>query len=773
MFSKFLKILKEHKLAIVVLIILFTIPFFWLKPGEMDLGGDGSRLYFYDPINYLKSSSIFYDILVDGKGTVLSRYYSIPYVGLIASLKFFITSPTFAISFINGLKLSVAFIAIYLVIYELLRETFHVTSRNKTYLSSILAGIFYVASLGSIRIAGEWDTALITHNQIFLNPIIFYLLLKWFLSQSYKYLYIALLLSFIFAPNFSYDASPGIFSFYPLAFIFLCSYIKIFTKKSIPWKGIFIGLILLVGIHTFHLLTIFFSLLDTNSYINIGITSGSYAKNEGLWYFSAISSSGMAILNLLLPSKNIFLRWMSFMPPAIVIIGFILNKKKEFLFISLFFLLTLFLVTANITQSGFEFYKSLFYIPAFSMFRVFFIKWMYVYLFFYSILFGFALYTIILKLKLFYSKLFCALVFIFLITIGVPLFSGELVTKNIVRGSNNVKSIIKMDPRFEQALKFIRSLPDDGKLLSLPLTDFSSQVIYGKDGGAYAGVSVISQLTQKYGFYGDRDFGWQTTDPVQYHLQVQEYAREKNYNRLLSIFAILNIRYIFHNSDPNIYEAKFSNGGPWYYYIKSSLPNTQKGYSDFIQHFPFRQIYKNGPYVIYEIDKSIYNPTIFSPRGVYKSNQLSFDKDKMHAIFIDDKTCRRQELKNVCFGEYRAPNVNINFTMINPTLYAVTVQPHEKIDSLLLVMQHTFHNGWKVLSNGKYIKENMHFPVNGYANGWLLTNKDLPDKQNYTIYIKLDQQKYFWYGWIITFGFLIVVLFLLVFSLFSRKKIMK
>ena len=32
-----------------------------MKPGEMDLGGDGSRLFFYDPVNYLRYSVLFCD----------------------------------------------------------------------------------------------------------------------------------------------------------------------------------------------------------------------------------------------------------------------------------------------------------------------------------------------------------------------------------------------------------------------------------------------------------------------------------------------------------------------------------------------------------------------------------------------------------------------------------------------------------------------------------------------------------------------------------------
>jgi len=761
------KVIKEHKLTIIIAIIFFILPFFWLKPGEMDLGGDDTRLFFYDPIAYLKNANL-YDVSSVGKGAVMSSYYYIPYVALIALVNFFISS-TYIISGINGLKLAGAFIAIYLIAYELVKNVYAGTSRKIIYASAILAGIFYVASLGSIHVNFDWETALSAHNQVFLSPLIFYFLLKFFLTQKYKFLWIALLISFIFAPNFGLGAYPSFFAFYPLAFLFLICYAKFFSKRTIPWRRMFIGFLLFLGIHAFHLLSQAYSLFDSSSYINNRVFSQSSAQQEGMDYFTAVSSSGMASLNLLLPSKYTLLRWASFVSPAIIVVGFILNRKKEFLFISLFFLLTLFLTTANITHIGFEFYKSLFYIPAFSMFRVFFVKWMYVFLFFYALLFGFAVYSIISNLKPFYAKMFSCFVLILLIITGIPLFMGLPIRESIVRGSNNVKTSFTMDPIYEQALQFVRSLPDDGKILVTPITDFYLQVIYGKYGGAYSGPSTFDSLTTKYSFAGSRDFGWESNDPAPYSEELMKYAREKNYDRLLRIFITLNIRYIFHNTDPRIYEKSFTTFSGPYPYMMLSLPATQQGYIDFIHHFPVHQIYNNGPYVIYEIDKSSYNSTIFIPEGVYQSDKLSFDADKVHSVFINDSTCNKEELGNLCKGGYEPTSVNISFRMINPILYEVIVKQKEPVDSMLLVMQHTFNKGWKLVIDGKNVPENQHISVNGYANGWFLAKKDFPDKQNYTLFIKLDSQKYFWYGSSITIVSLLVVIALLMYSLIHRQ----
>lgn len=399
------------------------------------------------------------------------------------------------------------------------------------------------------------------------------------------------------------------------------------------------------------------------------------------------------------------------------------------------------------------------------MFRNFYIQWQFIFIFFYSLLFGFAVYAIAEKLKQYYLKLFVVFVFVILTIISYQAISGDLVNKSIIRGSDNVKSSFVMDPQYEKTLKFVRSLPDDGKILVLPLTDYYLQVIPGNNDGAYEGPSTLRSLTTKYSFVGYQHFGY--IGHLPYAEDVLKYSREKNYDRLLRIFTVLNIRYIIHNTDPMAYEKGFSPGP--FGYMQTSMPKTQEEYKEFLSHFPIKSIYKNGSYVIYEIDSFVYNPTIFIPDGFYKSSQLSFDQDKIHTVFIDENICNsKEELKGICAGGYRKSNADISFEMINPALYAVTVRAHEKIDSLLLVMQHTFHNGWEVVSDEKYIAEDLHFPVNGYANGWFLTKKDLPDKENYTLFIKLDPQKYFWYGLLISSVSLLALLGLLSFSIIKK-----
>lgn len=757
---------REHKLALVICAILFILPFFWLKPGEMDLGGDSSRVFFYDPLNYLKNSNLYY-VDRDGIGSIEPEYsydYAyIPYLAIFIFLKSILFSPTYLINFFNGIKLASGFIVIYFIVREFLFETYGESKKNTLNRASILTGVFYIVSQGSINLAVNWVTALTTHNQFFIYPLIFFFLFKSLMTHKYSYLSIALLISFIFSPNFGLESMPAFFAFWPLTTVFLILYVKIFGKKSISWKIIFAGGVLFLGTHAFHLLALVFSLFNSGSFTNVSVFDKNSPLHEGINMFGAVLSSGMVTLNLLLPTPAIFLRGISFLPALILLVGFVLNKKKEFLFISIFFFITFFFATANITNVGVEFYKSLFYLPGFSIFRLFF-KWLYVFVFFYALLFGFATYSISEKLKVNYSKYFFIFIFIFLIISGIPLFSGAPINNSLI-GGTNIKTTFLMDPKYEQVLEHIRALPDDGKIVVLPLIGFNFQFFFGENGGAYLGLNTISHLTGKYSFTGERHFG--ITGPNPYSYLVQKYAKEKNYDRLNQIFSLMNIRYILYNADSRIYEQGFSDTQ---FFLPEFFPKTESGYEEFLGHFPIHQIYKNGSYILYELDKSSYNSTIFIPKEVYESDNLSFDNDKLHSVFIDKNTCNRKEFIEICKGDYRVSDSDVSFKMINPALYEVIIIPKKPQDAILLVMQHTFNRDWKLVIDKKNVSEGSHIIVNGYANGWLLGKGEIPKGEKFTIFIKLDSQKYFWYGWAATAVSLTIVIALLVVSLVKKQR---
>ncbi len=227
-----MKISKSKLLLIGICIVLFIIPFFWLKPGEMDLGGDSTRLYFYDPLSYLKSSVIYSGV---SWGTGIASYdqFFIPYLMLMVFLKFLFQSPTVLIDIFNGLKLSGSFIFVFLIIKEFFQKEKSGKMTLTQWLGATIGALFYTFSPSVID---NMKYALFTQDQVFLNPMIFYFLLRSLKTSSLKYLWVALLITLIFSSNFSLRVPPPLFSFYPLAMAFLLLYSFFILKRSFPLK---------------------------------------------------------------------------------------------------------------------------------------------------------------------------------------------------------------------------------------------------------------------------------------------------------------------------------------------------------------------------------------------------------------------------------------------------------------------------------------------------------------------------------------------------------
>lgn len=726
--SRFRRFLSSHKIVIIISLILSIIPSFWLKPGEMDLGGDSSRLYFYDPINYLKNFSL-YNILPFGTGLVEPHFYNLPTVTFFVIMQSVLKSPYLLISIFNSIKLVVAFLAVYGITKELIDK--------KSEFPSILAGLFYIFSP---RMIGNWDRALLNHNQVFLNPLMFYFILRYLLTQNIRYLLLALVTSVVFAANFAWVSAPPFFAFYPLSLLFLFFYTTLIRRKKLPWKGIIAGVLIFVGLHSFHLMPAIISLFDPGSNTNTRVFS---RQAPQLDYFFGVLPLAKVSLNILSLSPIKELGFASIMVPLVVILGFLLNKErnKTILLTGLFFLITLFLLSAKITDLGIELYKRLFYIPGFGMFRNFIGQWLFVFSFFYALLFGQAIFLVFSLLKKRYVVIFSLAIGIILTITGWSFINGSFVNK-VHFQSNGVKYAFVMDPQYEETLSYIKSLPDDGKILTLPFTDHGYQIIHGTNNGAYVGVSTIGYLT------GKKDFaGYANIAP--FSEVFLKLAKEKDYASIKQMLGFLNIRYIFYNSDPKIYDATFP-GYP-YQHVRQYLPGDQKTYGEFVKNLKGERVFERGPYALFSVDKTTYLPHFYTSTNIQK------------------------------ITDYENGLPKIKFEKINPTKYKVGVFKAKK--PYFLVFSEAFHRNWKVFVaktqpqeskivesylNGdveegthsdiffdrntfetigmKRLPEESHVLVNGYANAWNIIPQDTGGKENYELIVEMVGQRVFYWG---------------------------
>lgn len=624
-----IKAFKYLLLPLILAILIFFIPFSWLKPGEMDLGGDNSRLYFYDPIAYLVSQSL-YSVSHSGLGGENLSYFGIPFFLLLAGIKRLVISSTILIGIFHGLNLSGGFIACYLVVKELLKnEESSKQNRLIVEISGILAGLYYTFSPNSI---GGWGYPLLPMNLVFLNPLLFYLLLRFFMTGSMRYICISLLITFVFSPNFSFIGAPTFFSFFPLAVLFLLVYTKRVRKKSIPWVKIVLALILFVLIQAFHLLPQVASILTPGSVANETVF-GNFGKFEwGLKYFlgtASIIKVSNSILGLpQFGSHEIFYPLYAVFP-LLMVIGLWKNKSRLYLLSAIFFLLTLFLVTANITSIGFKLYVLAFRLPGFSMFRVFYGQWAWTHLFFSTVFIGLVIATVLPKLKMIQRYLLVGFIVVLFLVTSWPLISGKL-TDTTHWQSKDIKSHVKMDPLYDDVLAYMRSLPVDGKIITFPLSGPGYQVLKGENDAAYEGPSTITYLAARNEFNGFQEFGV-------FGPSLLAAARKRDYKMFKDILVMLNIKYIFYNEDPFIYTENYP--GLPYEHVRDFFPDTQEGYKEFIKELGVKEIKSFGwKYHIYEIDNSSYVPHIYvASKNVYWNDLVAVNPHDPLSFYPEDK----------------------------------------------------------------------------------------------------------------------------------------
>ena len=148
-------------------------------------------------------------------------------------------------------------------------------------------------------------------------------------------------------------------------------YVTFIRGKKLPWKGIFAGILLFVGLHSFHLIPSVLSLFDPGSNTNTRVFSREDIVHQLDYFFGVLPFAKVSLNILSLPPVNM-LGFTSVMVPLVVILGFLLNRgrNKTMLLTGIFLLIILFLLSAKITDLGVEIYKRLFTSPDFRCFAI-------------------------------------------------------------------------------------------------------------------------------------------------------------------------------------------------------------------------------------------------------------------------------------------------------------------------------------------------------------------------------------------------------------------
>ena len=422
--------------------------------------------------------------------------------------------------------------------------------------------------------------------------------MRFFVTNRFRYGLGILLGTLMYSGSFGFSATPALVAFYPLSFIFLVLCMKFVLKKPIPWRSFGALALLFIMLHAFHLFPLVTTVLTNNNYVHSRIFSRESIQYSGVHYFDMNHETLGKISTEIFQPSTWRHNFSLLLVPVIILLGLLRRPSRLIAVTGLFFAATLFLTSANITRIGALFYRSLFFVPGFTMFRSFNEKWYFAHSFFYALLFGFTFYSLMKDQKRRAAVVATCGVIAVITYLMFPFLSGKAIDVSYYQ-SKDVSPLFTLDPDLMNAITHVKALPE-GNVLTLPLTFPYYQIAYGKEGGAYVGVSMIVHLAGKRDYPGFWSF-WEYAEPM------FDAIGDQDIDRILQILSDLSVRYIFYNSDPRIMD-----NFPEYPYIypglmyssKDQLPaiRDQAAYKAFLSTLPLTKIYEKGFYTIYEIN---------------------------------------------------------------------------------------------------------------------------------------------------------------------------
>ena len=368
------------------------------------------------------------------------------------------------------------------------------------------------------------------------------------------------------------------------------------------------------------------------------------------------------------------------------------------------------------------------------------------------------------------------------------------------RGSKNVGVVIRMDPNYEKMLEYIKNIPNSGRIIHMPFTDFAYNIVGGANRGVYVGQSMASYIAGKNDFAGYHDI-----DP--FSEIFVKISREKEYGLIKQMMSLLQVRYILYNSDELISDKFF----PTFPYGYTGVPASSSAALDFVRNISYKKIYETGHYSLFEVDKKQYLPNFYiaSDLFFYDTNPkyntqyfkaLSFFPATQSGpnsggkiAYIDRQACKKILTKDICDkNNHKMDNKNIQiiFQKVNLTKFKVEIKNSTK--PFLIVFQNSFTPKWELYESEKntnqkdnsesyydgsiveikpvsnYIDQkpfqtnslksiymDTHIEVNGYANAWYVDPSKFGTR-DYNLIAEMTGQKIFYYSFAVSLVTLVV-----------------
>ncbi|MDD4606953.1 MAG: hypothetical protein PHS07_01245 [Patescibacteria group bacterium] len=683
---KYKNFLNKNFFLVIILIILFFLPFFWSKNSLYNLGGDDSRLYTYSPVHWIKNVSLyswFNNGLSGGFKNYNPQYFYLPFNIITVCLKFLLPFINLQ-KIIYGLIIVISFLSIYKILDELIE-----TNKKGKFFIQICAGLYYISF--PLFYSLIWPNALKGFYCLSLCPLIFLFFLKAVKNDKIIYLFIGAGCSLIF--SIALFSIPFLIPFFIGYFLFFIFYFLLIKNKRKSIIKFFIFYFLLIFLlNSFWLIPFIHSSFYENHQVSVSLATDSkdnamqtiewvLPKISLIKHFCGTSSDNFGDIDGFwgMVSKEYFnFINISILFPIIIFIGiFIKNKyffkeKKYLLMTSIVFLIILFLMTINIGPWGKKiFFWLIMHIPGFVSLRNFWHKSVFAYGLFYSIGFGLGFYILFEIIKRKWIKCFLGgIIFLVLFIQGVPFFWGYANNRSILSENlNGFNFNTSFNNEFKSTIRYLEKIEREGRVVTIPFTTGGWSIINDQNQeGLFIGGSPIKVLTGKDDFNGKTSFRSLRFDLSK---DVKIMFERNNYNLISNFLGILNIKYLVYNSEIyNEHEYDFDQIREKYIWIYPL--DGEIRYKNLIDNLPVKLEKTFGEWQIYEFDDNYFLPHIYVPQ---KLNYIKGDFSNFEEVIsFNDYNIRNGILFKNSFLENNFIKEKVNDIFIPISVDEVSVE---------------------------------------------------------------------------------------------------
>ncbi len=724
------KLVNKKLILLLITMLVFLVPFvFWA--GDVQVGGDDSKLYYQYPQEYLNNftTKIISENQLGSMGNYFDQSYISPFIVSIYIVKQVLPFVKTQL-FFYALNLSLSFFFFYQLLIVLQKSIKIKTNFTITILSSLLY------SFSAFTYFTVWFHQLFAVYLVSFVPLVLFLFIRSLIFDRFYEILLIGILSYIF--SFTLLSIPWIASLV-IAVMPLLIYMA-WTYKTRFFKNIVLLLVVVALVNSRWLFHFIYAPLVSSSaatdVVSMATSQEMRTANENS--INAVSR-GNTILSVW---RNVFHEniqidfnwntWIVFaqfyrylsIPNAVftLIILFSLltdagkKQKNILLILAIGWLLSSYFFTVRIGDWGLRFFVYLNNVlPGFTMFRNMYDKFGIAVALSFGLLISFAAHAIYNHfLKKNYLKQIFLLGFSGLVVFNIyPFVKGKLFEVSYASIPNIYNKNDSFSPEFYEITNKLDDMDLSSRVLWWPLNSSNYTIVRSTKNSNeyYIGVSPLMILKGIPDFNGFLSFPGNISDKIYQSLA------DKDYQQLLELFQQLNINYIVVN--------------------KNISPEIQRSY-------------------------------LFSKYGsgdLYDLQMAQIDMENLVGdLIIENDSYALYEIKK----EYQSQKINFEFNKVASYKYEFKIQ--QDITDAKLIFLDSFHSQWNIYDKSMNLIPTQKKSVNGYAMEFEVPETLQKDQKYYLYFAPDTYNDWLWWLQHISLGVIIILLIITILSQYKEKQ---